>query len=186
MREMLEQAKKNWIISAVLCIAIGILLFLFPEPTLVVLCYVVGGIAVVAGVVRMVRNLKQDHTYPVIFQNEQIFGLFTVGTGLFLLFAPRTVMGILPFLFAVVLAGFGIANILRALDAKQAGIAQWAVLLALSILTVILGGVVLFNPFKILTVAVKIAGTGLMYEGVSDIATVLLVGKRIQAWRDAQ
>ena len=186
MRDMLEQAKKNWIVSAALCIVVGALLFLFPESTLVVLCYIVGGIAVVAGVVRMVHNLKQDHTYPVIFQNELIIGLFFLGTGLFMLAAPRTVMGILPFLFAVVLVGFGIANILRALDAKHAGIAQWGILLALAILTVILGGVILFNPFETMAVALRIAGAGLVYEGISDIVTVLLVGKRIQTWRDAQ
>ncbi|MBQ9264333.1 MAG: DUF308 domain-containing protein [Clostridia bacterium] len=183
--DMMNKLKKNWIASAVLCIVVGLILLLLPEKTLKVICYVVGGIATASGVVRMVRYFKQDHTYPVIFQNDLMVGLLSLGLGLFMITAPAAVVGVIPMIFAVVLIGFGIANILRAVDAKKAGVGAWGVMLALAILTVILGFVLLSSPFETMAVTVSVIGGCLIYEGVADIITVLAVGKRIETWRKA-
>lgn len=180
---MMEKLKKNWIASAVLCVAVGLILVIWPEGALLSVCYTVGGIAIAMGVIRMVEYFRRDHTYPVIFQSDLVVGLFALGTGLFMIINPKTVMGMIPILFAIVMIGFGIANILRAVDAKKAGIGYWKILLALAILTVALGWVILGNPFETLAATVALAGAGLIYEGVADIVTVLLVGKRIDAWR---
>ena len=182
-KEIMEKLRKNWIASAVLCIAVGLILVLWPGSVIVSVCYTVGGIAIALGVIRVVEYFRQDHTYPVIFQSDLIVGLFALGTGLFMVLNPQAVMGLIPVLFAIVMIGFGIANILRAVDAKRAGIGYWKILLALAILTVVLGWVILGNPFETLAATVALAGAGLIYEGVADIITVLLVGKRIGAWR---
>ncbi|MBR1584343.1 MAG: DUF308 domain-containing protein [Clostridia bacterium] len=180
---VMEQFKKNWIASAVLCIVAGLIMLLWPGPVLDAVCYVLGGISIAAGVTRIVRYFKQDHTYPVIFQSDLIVGLFTLALGIFMVTNPQAVMSMIPTLFAIVMIGFGIANILRAVDAKKAGIGPWGVLLAMAILSIILGYVILMGPFETLAVTVAVIGGCLVYEGVTDIITVLLVGKRIEAWR---
>lgn len=182
-KEIMETIKRNWIISAVLCIVVGLLLVLFPGSVLESLCYILGGIAIAAGVIRVVRYFKEDHTYPVIFQSDLMVGLFSLGLGLFMITNPETVVGLIPTLFSIVIVGFGIANILRAVDAKKAGLDRWGILLALAILTVLAGWVILMNPFATMAATVTLIGACLIYEGVADIVTVLLVGKRIDAWR---
>ena len=184
--EIMEKLKKNWIASAVLCIVVGLILLLWPESTLTSVGYVLGGIAIAMGVIRVVRYFKQAHTYPVIFQSDLVVGLFSFGLGLFMIRSPQTVMGLIPMLFAIVIIGFGVANILRAVDAKRAGISLWRLLLVLAILTLALGWLILANPFASLAVTVMVIGAGLIYEGVSDLVTVFLTGKRIDAWRSAR
>lgn len=184
--ELMENLKKNWIVSAALCIVVGLILLFWPEATLLSVCYTVGGFSIAAGVIRIVRYFRQDHTYPVIFQSDLAVGFLALALGLFMVTSPKTVTGLIPTLFAVIIIGFGIANILRALDAKNAGFPRWGILLALAVLTIVLGWVILLGPFEALATTVSLVGGCLIYEGVADIVTVLLVGKRIEAWRGAR
>lgn len=182
--QILSTLKKNWIASAVLCILVGIVLVLFPSAALNALAYFLGGFAIASGVIRMVRYFQQDHTYPVIFQSDLIVGIFSIGLGLFMVTNPQTVMSAIPLLFGILLVGFGISNVLRSMDAKKAGIGHWALLLALAVISIVLGAVIMADPFATLEVAVIIIGAALIYEGVSDVIIVLSVGKRIQSWRN--
>lgn len=184
--EIMEQLKKNWIVSALLCIVVGLILVLWPDAALIHVCYILGGFAIAMGVIRVVRYFRQAHTYPVIFQSDLAVGLFSLALGLFMVTKPQTVMSIIPTLLAMVIIGFGISNILRAVDAKKAGLSYWGVLLALAILTVALGWLILMDPFGSLAVTVAVIGAGLIYEGVTDILAVLLAGKRIDAWRKSR
>ena len=77
----------------------------------------------------------------------------------------------------------GIGNILRAVDAKKAGIAHWGALLALAILAIALGWLILLNPFAAIETAVAAIGGCLIFEGVTDLFTTLAVSKRIDAWK---
>ena len=182
-QEIIEKLKKNWICSAILCILAGLVMLLWPGPVLEGLCYVMGGVAIASGVIRMVRYFKQEHSRPVIFQSDLIVGQFSLGLGIFMVSKPQTVMGLVPTLFAIVMIGFGIANILCSVDAKKAGFTRWGLLLALAIVSMLLGYVILLGPFATMAVTVSVIGACLIYEGVTELVTVLVAGKQIDAWR---
>ncbi len=178
--------KQNWMASSIVAIVAGLILLIFPGQSMLSICYVIGGIATAMGVVRMVEYFKRDHTYPFLFQTDLILAFLTLGLGLFAVINAKQVVSLIPVLFGVLLIGCGVGNILRAVDAKRAGIAQWAVLLALAILTVVLGWVIVGNPFSAVEIAVSVIGAGLIYEGVTDIIIVKLVGNRIESWRGSR
>ena len=178
--------KKNWMASSIVAIVVGLILLIFPGQSMLSVCYVIGGIATAMGVVRMVEYFKRDHTYPFLFQPDLMIGLLTLGLGLFAITNAKAVISLIPAICGVLLIGCGVGNILRAVDARRAGVAQWAVLLALAILTVVLGWVIVGNPFSTLEIAVSVIGAGLIYEGVTDIIIVKLVGNRIESWRTAR
>ena len=185
-KKMIAELKKNWLVSAVICILAGLVLVIWPVETLHSACYVLGGIAIAAGIIRVVRYFKESHIYPVIFQNDLLVGLLTMGLGLFMITRADAVTDLIPILFAITLIGFGISAILRAVDAKRTGFEAWGIQLAMAILTVALGWLILLNPFTVKTVITILAGAGLIYEGVTDILVIRLVGKRIEMWRRAQ
>lgn len=182
-KETMDKLHKNWIISAVLIILVGLVLVIFPSQTLSAICYVLGGIAIAMGVVRTVRYFKLDHTYPYIFQSDLMVGLIAIALGIFMISQPKAVLSLLPFLFGLLLIGCGIGNILRAVDAKKAQFAQWSLLLALAIVSIVLGGVILFNPFAVMETVVIFIGAGLIYQGVTDLITTLVVKKRLHEWK---
>ena len=182
-KEMRDKLKKNWLFSSVLTILIGLILLLFPGPTLTGIGYAVGGIAIAMGVIRSVRYFRQDHTYPFLLQSDLVVGLLTIAFGIFMVSQPVTVMSQLPLLFGILLAGCGIGNILRAVDANKAGDPRWGILLGLAIVSVILGLLIMANPFGAVETVVAVIGACLIYQGATDILTTLLVSKKIDAWK---
>lgn len=178
-----NRLKKSWICSASVSIVLGLLLVLFPAAALTSVSYVLGGIAIAMGVIRTVRYFKQDHTYPFLFQSDLVVGLLSIGFGIFMVSQPVTVLSLLPHIFGMLLAGCGIGSILRSLDAKKAGFPYWGVLLGLAIVSVVLGLLIMGNPFGAVETAVILVGACLIYQGVTDILTTLAVSKRITAWK---
>ena len=183
MKEFFQKIKSNWIVCAVITALVGVVLVLFPVETMKFINYVVGGVSIAVGVMRVVRCFRQDHAHPFLFQSDLVVGLFAIGLGLFLVTKAEAVLSLIPFLFGLLLVGCGIGSILRALDAKHAGISFWAVLLGLAILTIAAGMVILCNPFATLEASVIMIGACLIYQGVHDIVITLLIGKRVEAWQ---
>ena len=179
----LEKMRKNWIASAAVTAVIGLLLLLFPGKALEFISYCVGFVAIAMGVTRTVRYFKQDHTYPFLFQSDLVVGLITVGLGLFLITQPKTVITLVPNIFGILLAGCGVGNILRSLDAKKAGLNTWGLLLALAIISIVLGALILGSPFEVMEVTVAVIGGCLIYQGVTDLISTLIVSKRIESWK---
>ena len=175
--------KPSWFCSAIVTIIIGLILVLFPTATLTSVSYVVGGVAIAMGVIRAVRYFKLDHTYPFLFQSDLVVGLLSVGFGIFMVSQPETVLSLMPLIFGMLLVGCGVGGILRAVDAKKAGFTSWGVLLALAIVSIVLGWLIMMNPFGALEISVAIIGGCLIYQGATDIVTTLVVGKRINEWK---
>ena len=112
-------------------------------------------------------------------------GLITAGLGLFMVTSPKAIMSLLPNIFGLLLIGSGIGNILRSVDAKNAGFGQWGVLLGLAIVSIVAGLVLLNNPFETLEVVVAVAGGCLIYQGITDLVTTLILNKKIKTVKKA-
>ncbi len=179
-----QKLKRSWIFSAIVTIVLGLILVLFPAATLTSVSYVVGGLAIAMGVIRTVRYFKQDHTYPYLFQSDLVVGLLSVGFGIFMVSQPVTVLSVMPHIFGILMVGWGIGGILRAVDAKKTGFTYWGVLLALAIISIVLGWLIMANPFGAMETATVVIGAGMIYQGVTDIVAVLAVGKRITQWKN--
>ena len=184
--ELWNKLKKSWIISAIVTGVIGLILLLFPGNALLSVCYTIGGLTIAMGIIRVVRYFKQEHGYPYLFQSDLVVGLITIGLGLFMITSPTTVMSLLPNLLGILLVGCGIGNILRSVDAKNSGFAQWGVLLGMAILSVLAGLTILSNPFGTIELVVAVTGGCLIYESLIDILTTLIINKKVKAARKSE
>ena len=66
-------------------------------------------------------------------------------------------------------------------DVREHRIPNWWVDLVLAVLTVVLGGVVLLNPFGTMEAMTMLIGASLVYDGASDLYLIYRVSK---AFRD--
>ena len=179
--DLWNKIKRNWVLSAIMTGIVGLVLLLFPGSALLSVCYCIGGLTIALGVIRIVRYFKLEHLYPYFFQSDLVIGLVTVGLGIFMVTSPKAVMSLLPNLFGVLLIGCGIGNILRSVDAKNAGYAKWGVLLGMAIVSIAAGFVILNNPFSTLETVVAVVGGCLIYESISDILITFVVNKKVKA-----
>ncbi len=175
--------RKAWLFSSLLSIVLGLVLLLFPSITIQVVCYLLGGLAMIYGIGRIIRYARQGDAYPELFRGDLMIGLFLIAIGIFIVFRIEFVAGFIPVIFGIALLASGIGGVQRAMDAKRAGYERWLLLLALAALTIALGLVLALNPFASAQVAVAVIGASLIYDGITDMLTILLVGKRIDEWK---
>lgn len=185
-KNIFSKLKKAWLLSSILSVALGLVLLIFPWIAIQVVCYLLGGLAIIYGIIRIVRYARQGEAYPELFRGDLVIGLFLLAIGLFIVFRIEFVAGFIPVIFGIALLASGIGGVLRAMDAKRAGYERWFLLLVLASLTIVLGLILAMNPFATAQVAVAVIGAALVYDGVTDMITVLLVGKRIDEWKKNQ
>ena len=71
----------------------------------------------------------------------------------------------------------GLLNLLRAFELRRLEYQRWGVSLALSLISLALGLVILFHPYLAAEALVMVIGGVFIYEGVSDIWTIFMVGR---------
>lgn len=180
---LLEELKRNWMFSAILSMLLGLVLLLFPGITTRVVCFLLGGLIILYGLTHVIRYFRQENTYAELFQGDLMIGLFGIAIGLFMILRADVVVSLIPIIFGIVLMANGIAGVQRAANARRAGYSRWGLLLALAILTAALSILLLVNPFATIKVTVAVIGASLIYEGISDLVAMHLVGKRIEKWK---
>ena len=96
-------------------------------------------------------------------------GILMAAAGLFVLIAPKFLISIVPVAVGIVVLINGVINLAQALDQRRKGYERWAVSLALAVLTMVLGLLVIFNPFSTMELLVMAIGVVTIYNGVSNL-----------------
>ena len=166
-------------VAAVLALLLGLLLVLAPNRSIRLLCTVLGAALLVTGLIYLFTWLaKRRDGFPAWFL---IPGLILAALGLWLLTSPGSVIVLIQFSVAAVLIFHGVIDLQGAVSLARLGIPNWWVDLVLAVLTVVLGGVVLLNPFGTMEAMTMLIGASLVYDGASDLYLIYRVSK---AFRD--
>ena len=74
----------------------------------------------------------------------------------------------------------GLFKIQIALDAKRFGLSKWFLILALAVLTAILGGILMFRPGQGTRALMVMFGISLLSEGILNFSTALTAVKIVR------
>lgn len=166
--KVLKKLKTNVVISAVLCIALGAVLFAWPDLSMQIVCTAIGAVLLIGGGVRLAAYFAQRDG-SVYAQLNLIMGIILAVVGIWILLQPDKVLAIIPIIVGIVIALHGINNLQQAVTLCKERYDKWWVALILGLLTVGLGVLLVCRPFEALDVAVKMIGIFLIYDGLSDI-----------------
>ena len=103
------QIELNDFLAAIIGIAAGLLLLVFPQEAINVITYGIGIVSLVYGVVRIVDYFKNRDISP-FFAGELILGVVLVGIGLFSFLNPGGIFAILPIIFGILVLVEGIST----------------------------------------------------------------------------
>ena len=143
---MAKKLKWNLILMSVLYLGLGIFLLMRPSTALNVVCYALGGVVLVCAAVQLVRYFAVERG---IFQSQLtlISGIICLGLGAFLILRSDIVVRILPIVFGLFVIFDSLGRIQNALDLRRCEYPSWKGFLLLSVLSVVLGVVMILNPF---------------------------------------
>lgn len=168
MGNVLKKLKKNIVISAVLCIVLGIVLVVWPDMSMQIACTAIGGVLLVGGVVRLVEYfvLRDGSMYA---QMNLIMGIVLAVVGVWIVLKPDKVLAIIPIIIGIVIVLHGLNNLQQAVTLCKEKYDKWWVALILGLLTVGFGVLLICRPFAALDTVVMLIGIFLIYDGLSDI-----------------
>ena len=166
--ELLKKLKTNVIISSALCIVIGIVLVIWPDLTMEIACLAIGAVLLIAGIMRLITYFTARDG-SVYSQLNLIFGIVLIVVGALILWQWDKVLEIVPIIVGIVIVIHGINDLRQTLALHKNEYDKWWVALILGLLTVILGVLLILNPFAALDTVVILIGIFLIFDGISII-----------------
>ena len=179
MNEFLKGLKVNYTVSALLCVALGLVLLIWPGTTTQVVCMVLGAALVVYGVLQIVFYLANKDR-NIAMQGMMVFGIVVAVIGVWILLKPEMIIMAVPVIVGILIVIHGIHNVVQAIALKKDGYTNWWVAFLLGVITVTFGVVLICNPFTVVDTVVRLIGAFLIYDGLSDswILSRVSKGKR--------
>ena len=159
----MEEIKKNlkkfkWdsIITSVLTIILGILAVVMPNNLGDVLCYIFGAVLLIIGVTLIIKYFAIDR----LLSGYSLFcGMVLVIVGIFCFASTNSVQNILTILFGLFIVIDSINSLTDSVICARMQVKGWVLMFILSLITAILGIVVMFGSFETIMI---IAGCALI------------------------
>ncbi len=159
----------NVIIGGIFAI-VGLFVLIFPNTSLMTVCYTLGAACLIGGIIRVVRytKAKKESTPNII---DIISGIVLLAIAFMLLLHPKFLMSVLPFIMGVSIVIYGVSSFFTGRGGLFSKI--FAVIIGLYGISLIL------NPFKGATTITSMVGFGLLIFGIVKIATEIIANKRL-------
>lgn len=180
MGNLLKRLKTNIIISAILCVVLGIVLVVWPDLSMKIVCIAVGAVLLIGGGVRLAVyfSARDGSMYA---QANLIMGIVLAVVGIWILLKPDKVLAIIPIIVGIVIVLHGINDLQQAVTLYKDKYDKWWVALILGLLTIGFGVLLICKPFEALDTVVVLIGTFLIYDGLSDIWIVSRIYRTAKA-----
>ena len=173
-------AKTGYIVIAAALFALGVLLLLKPDFSLLLFNYILGVLVVVFGIVKLVGFFSED-LYRLAFQYDLAGGILLCTLGIVMLLHPDASITFLCIAFGVLVMGDGLLRLQVAIDAKRFGLETWWLILTLAILTAAGGCILIIRPVDALRVIMTLSGLTFLAEGGLTLGVALCTIKI--SWR---
>lgn len=175
MREFLIKIKNLSLITIAAGFIIGIVLLVRPDET-------VQFISILCGVTVIMLGIGAWISYFTKFKSTilAILGTLAVIAGIILCVRYRSIVSAVIFLFGIFVLVGGIVDLISAIDAKRNDLKSWIVSVIMSAVTIILGLIVIINPFDSVMVLTQLLGAGLIVYAVMDLISFIQIRKIVK------
>ena len=182
MRDRLKNLSVSFVLLSVLYVLLGLVLLIWPATVMDALCYLTGGILLLYGVISIVGFCREEMRTAGSFLTL-LLGIVAAAVGAVLLFQPTLFQSILTVILGLYILIDGLLNLKRAMELRRMEHMGWTLYLILSLITVVLGLVVVFRPMLAGTALVRLIGTSLLYSGVADLWTLFQLSRWTKEYR---
>ena len=176
----LREFRWSFVVTALAFFLLGLVLIIWPDASMNVLCYLVG----TALVLYEAFNVLSFVFGPArAFTFELVIGVITAATGTFALFSPSSIRDILSVILGLIVVIDSLIGIKRAFTLRELGLQSWWVLLLLSVIAAFLGVLFMIQKEIFGRALLMIVGAVLLYQGLSDLVSVIqisVIGKRLK------
>ena len=175
MIQIWRDIRKNYSVSSLITLILGIVLIAWPDLSGTLMCYMLGGALILMGVIQLLIYLRGNKE-GLVSRFKMMMGVILALLGIWICVKPDIVLGLIPAVLGLVLIMHAIQDLSYTIEIKNAGVERWWVALMATLITLALGIFLVLHPFFAFKMAMIYIGIGLVYNGVSDLVLVILAG----------
>lgn len=180
--ELIKKAKSAYVVMSVVMLVLGLVLIIWPEISLSILCFTIGIVLAIFGVVKLISYFSKD-LYRLAFQFDLALGIFTLIFGIILMIHPANILMLFPVIMGILILLDGVFKIQTAMDARRFGMARWWVIMFLAVITAVFGLLLVIRPFEGAVAVMILLGVTLMVDGIQNLCVVLYTVKISKQYR---
>ena len=172
MKSILREQRWSSVLIALVTIALGFILVMWPDSSLSMMCTVLGGIVLISGLMYVAmwfagRGKQSASTFLVIP------GVILCGLGVWLMLSSESVITLIQYVFGAILVFHGFLDLQGAIALITYKAHRWWLDFLLGLGTLALGAAILANPFGSFSALVTVIGLALVYDGFTDLWLIL-------------
>ena len=175
---LLKQLKWNLILLAVIFIALGIVLILWPGATMKTICYLLAAMLLALGVASLINYLRKDIS-GIIYRYDLVVGLCAILGGILVIVKVDKLTDLIAAVLGFLVTMSGILKMQNSVDMLRLGHGTWHVAFAMSIINIVVGIVLLMNPFEAAQILIMCLGIALVYSGITDLYVTISISRRL-------
>ena len=165
--------KKNYFISAILTIALGAVLVIWPDWSGRILCYLLGAALILMGGIQLIVCIRAERI-GFYSKFSMLMNIILILLGVWVCIRPDTVLSLVPVIIGIVMLIHGCMDLQFTMDIKHAGSGKWWIALIFALVTLTLGVFLVMHPFLAFEITMLIIGIGLLYDGISDLVLMIV------------
>lgn len=177
MKDFLKRVKADVILSALLCIALGVVIIVWPAETIKIFCWVIALGLGIMGAIYLISYFTNKLIHPF----SGILGLIVLLVGVWIFLKPESVVSLIPIVIGVILAIHGIQDLKLAIEAKGNQYDKWWTMMIIALLSLVFGALCIVRAFGVVKLATQLIGVALIYDGISDLWIVNRITRAAKA-----
>lgn len=174
----MKTAKIGCIGVSLILFLVGVLLLIDPAEYGRAIGMVVGYSMIVFGAFKLVGYFSKD-LFRLAFQYDLAFGILLIALGVIAVLRTENVMEFLSITIGIAVLADALFKIQISVESKKFGIGRWWLILAMAIITGLIGLVLIFDSVDGV-VLVRLLGICIMAEGIMSFITMATTVKIVK------
>lgn len=166
------------LVISIIFVIVGLFFFVKPDTTVSIISYIIGGTLITGGIFSIYRYFTAKEIGS-IFNFDLVYGVLMLIAGIFLIIRPFALGAFFPIILGLWIIINSVTKFQYALVLKKVKNSDWAYTCLISLLTLIWGIVLLFNPLKSALAITQIIGIFIIVYAVLDIIDNFIIRKNI-------
>ncbi|MBR3208968.1 MAG: DUF308 domain-containing protein [Bacilli bacterium] len=175
---MFDKIKSTLTVTSLLYFLMGVIMLMFPAIVSDFVCYFVGLLFMFFGVAAIIMYFKTEIKTPYI-STLLILGIFICSFGIYICLNPRFFASFIPLVVGIFMLADAISKLSIAFDMKKLEYTNWWHMFITSFIILVCGLLLVFNPFKAVTVSIMAIGAILIVDSITNIFTIYSYSKII-------
>ena len=176
MRNLMETLAKYAILRALIYLMLGFLMLFFPNSMIHILVYILAAYLIIQGIINLVLYFRR-RSQPDTAYFEIVSGVFFLILGLVLIVFLKPIISIVPIILGILIVLNGTIGFVQAIDAKKYGMKSGVAMILYNVVLVIVGIILMLNPFASVTVLFRVFGIIMIVMGIMEIINFFIYRK---------